>query len=351
MTLSAYEQREWDRLQERKAASLNKQTRNVIPQQARDRLASLGQKAMSAPGADKVAAAYGVAAKGLGKAVGDTASRTVSKKRVVEQYRRSGHDIAGLDEIRELDLRVVDEVARHNLVRYGHALSAAATGLGSAAAVTGGEVLASAGTIAGAGAGAAPGIGTVAGAMAADTAMMLALATRTVAATALCYGYYPSDPEEELFVMSVIALGLSTGTSAKTAAYAELSQLTQLLVRNAPWAKLNEKVLTKIAQTFAARFAQQLPKKKLGQFVPIAGMAFGAGLSYMLIDRIAVSARDAYRERFLIEKSGGDLTGDPNYGDAGLAQDDDAIGVFDLLREEDALPTSTSSDSEGQPDN
>ncbi|MER5685340.1 EcsC family protein [Streptomyces sp. NPDC002205] len=350
MTLSAYEQQEWDRLQERKAASLNKQTRNFIPQQARDRLALLGQKAKSAPGADKVAAAYGVAAKGLGKAVGDTASRTVSKKRVVEQYRRSGHDIAGLDEIRELDLRVVDEVARHNLVRYGHALSAAATGLGSAAAVTGGEVLASAGTIAGAGAGAAPGLGTVAGAMAADTAMMLALATRTVAATALCYGYCPSDPEEELFVMSVIALGLSTGTSAKTAAYAELSQLTQLLVRNAPWAKLNEKVLTKIAQTFAARFAQQLPKKKLGQFVPIAGMAFGAGLSYMLIDRIAVSARDAYRERFLIEKSGGDLTGDPNYDDAGLAQDDDAIGVFDLLREEDALPTSTSSDSKDQPD-
>lgn len=351
MILSAYEQREWDRLQKRKADSLNKQARKLLPQSARERLASLGQKAMNTPGADKVAAAYGGAAKGLGKAVGDTASRTVSKKRVVEQYRRAGHDIAGLDEIRELDLRVVDEVAKHNLVRYGHALSAAATGLGSAAAVTGGEVLACAGTIAGAGAGAAPGFGTVVGAMAADTAMMLALATRTVAATALCYGYCPNDPEEELFVMSVIALGMSTGTSAKTAAYAELSQLTQLLARNAPWAKLNEKLLTKIVQTFAAKFTQELPKKKLGQFVPIAGMAVGAGLSYMLIDRIAVSARDAYRERFLIEKSDGDLTGDLNYGAADLAQDDDAIGVIELLREEDALPTSTASDSEGQPDN
>ncbi|MFJ3104037.1 EcsC family protein [Streptomyces sp. NPDC086835] len=351
MTLSAYEQREWDRLQKRKADSLNKQARNLLPQQARNRLASLGQKAMSTPGADKVAAAYKGAARGLGKAVGDTASRTVSKKRVVEQYRRAGHDIAGLNEIHELDLRVVDEVVKRNLVRYGHALSAAATGLGSAAAVTGGEVLAGAGTIAGAGAGAAPGIGTVAGAMAADTALMLALATRTVAVTALHYGYDPSDPEEELFVMSVIALGMSTGTSAKTAAYAELSQLTQLLARNAPWAKLNEKVLTKIAQSFAAKFAQQLPKKKLGQFVPIAGMAVGAGLSYMLIDRIAVSARDAYRERFLIEKSDGDLTGDLNHDDADLVQDDDAIGVIELLRDEDALPTSTPSDSDDQPDN
>ncbi|MEV0743088.1 EcsC family protein [Streptomyces sp. NPDC050549] len=351
MILSAYEQREWDRLQRRKADALNKQVRNLLPQSARDRLASLGQKAMNTPGAEKVAATYGGAAKGLGKVVGDTAGRTVSKKRVVEQYRRSGHDIAGLDEIRELDLRVVDEVARHNLVRYGHALSAAATGLGSAAAVTGGEVLVGAGTIAGAGAGAAPGLGTVAGAMLADTAMMLALATRTVAATALYYGYCPSDPEEELFVMSVIALGMATGTSAKTAAYRELSQLTQLLARNAPWAKLNEKVLTKIAQAFAANFTQQLTKKKLGQFVPIAGMAVGAGLSYRHIDRIAVSARDAYRERFLIEKSGGDLAGDPHYGDADPAQDDDVIGVIELLREEDSLPTSTPSDSGDKPDN
>ncbi|MFJ7206574.1 EcsC family protein [Streptomyces sp. NPDC098789] len=347
MTLSAYEQREWDRLQKRKEASLDKQARNLLPRQARDRLTALGQKARNAPGADKVVAAYGGAARGLGKAVSGTASRTVSKKRVVEQYRRAGHDTGGLGGIRELDLEVVDEVARHNAVRYGHALSAAATGLGSAAAVTGGEVLASVGTIAGAGAGAAPGIGTVAGAMAADTAMMLGLATRVVASTALYYGYDPNDPEEEVFVMSVIALGMSTGTSAKAAAYAELSQLTQLLVRNAPWTKLNEKVLTRIVQRFATKFAQQLPKKKLGQFVPVAGMAVGAGLSYLLIDRVAVSARDAYRERFLIEKSDGDLIGAPvpDHGVADPAPDDDGIGLITMLREEDALPPSFPSDT------
>ncbi|GBQ02385.1 EcsC family protein [Streptomyces spongiicola] len=349
MALSAYEQREWDRLRKRKEDSLNKQARRLLPQQARDRLAALGQKAGNAPGADKVVAAYGAAATGVSKVVGDTASRTVSRKRVVEQYRRAGHDIADLGRIRELDLRVVDDVAKRNLVRYGHALTAATAGLGSAAAVTGGSVLAGAGTVAGAGAGAAPGIGTVAGAMAADTAMMLALATRAVTATALYYGYDPNDPEEEVFVMSVIALGMSTGTSAKTAAYAELSQLTQLLVRNAPWAKLNEKVLTRITQAFATKFMQNVTKKKLGQIVPIAGMAVGAGLNYVIIDRVAVSAHDAYRERFLIEKSDGDLIGDVTYDDAGTARDDDAIGVIELLREEDVLPTSTPPDSEGQP--
>lgn len=350
MTLSAYELQEWERLQKRKADALNKKARSLLPQSARNRFALLGQKAMTAPGAEKVAAAYSGAAQGLSKAVGGTANRTLSKKRVVDQYKRAGHEISGLDGIRELDLRVIDEIAKHNLSRYGHALSAAATGLGSAAAVTGGEALAGAGTVAGVGAGAAPGLGTVAAAMAADTAIMLALTARTAAATALYYGYDPSDPEEELFVMSVIALGMSTGTSAKTAAYAELSQLTQLLARNAPWAKLNEKVLTKIAQQFAAKFSQQLTKRKLGQFVPIAGMAVGAGLNFLLVDRIAIAAGDAYRERFLVEKSGGDLASGPDYRAAGPAQDEDSIGMIELLREEGALPTSDPSDSEAKPD-
>ena len=62
-------------------------------------------------------------------------------------------------------------------------------------------------------------------------------------------------------MMSVISLGMATGTPAKTAAYAELSQLTQLLFRDATWAKLNEKVLTKIAQQFANKFSVGLTKK------------------------------------------------------------------------------------------
>jgi hypothetical protein len=352
MSLSEYELREWEKLRKRKENALGKEVRRLLPPAARDRLATLGEKAKNVPGADKVTTAYAGAARGIGKALGDTANRTVSKKRVIEQYRRAGHDIETLEDIRALDLRVVDDVARHNLLRYGHALSAAATGFGSAAAVTGGGVLVGAGTVAGAGAGAAPGLGAVAGAMAADTAMMLALCSRTAAATALSYGYDPSDPEEEVFIMSVIALGMSTGTSAKSAAYAELSQLTQLLVRKAPWAKLNEKVLTKIVQSFTTKFAQNLTKKKLGQVVPIAGMAVGAGMSYLLVDRMAVGARDAYRERFLVEKSGGELTGDLDgtvHGRAaGDADDEDVIDVMELLREEGALHEPGTFDARGE---
>jgi hypothetical protein len=150
--------------------------------------------------------------------------------------------------------------------------------------------------VAGAGAKKAPGFGVVATAVVADVAVVLGLAARTVASTARYYGYDPRQPEEQVFMMSVIGLGMATGTSGKTAAYADLSQLTQLLFRNASWEKLNEKVLTKIAQQFATKFSVNLTNKKLGQFVPVAGMVVGAELNFALIARIAAAAKDAYRD-------------------------------------------------------
>ncbi|WP_021591482.1 EcsC family protein [Actinomadura welshii] len=339
MTLSDYEKKEWERLQERKAVVLGKKTRNLLPAKARDGISAATDKAKHAPGADKVVAAYTSAAKGLGKATGSTATRTVSTKSVVKRYQKAGYEVSELSDIRELDLKAVDSVAKFGRIRFGHSLTAAAGGIGSAAAITGGTVLASAGGIAGAGAGAAPGAGTVATALAADVAAVLGLSARTVASTGLYYGYDPRRAEEEIFLMSVIGLGMATEASAKTAAYAELSQLTQLLARNATWAKLNEKVLTKIAQKFAAKFSVELPKKKLGQFVPVAGMLIGAGLNFAAIDRIAVAADDAYRERFLVEKSGGDLTITVEEVRDPIQAGDDAIGMIELLREEDALPS------------
>ncbi len=139
--------------------------------------------------------------------------------------------------------------------------------------------------------------------------------------------------------MSVLGLSMAAGTQAKAAAYADLSQLTQLLFRNATWEKLNEKVLTKIAQQFATKFSVNLTKKELGKIVPVAGMAIGGVLNFALINRIAPAANDAYRERFLIEKSGGKLSGINDRPEAPTRGNDSIISVIDMLEDEDALPS------------
>ncbi len=338
MTLSEYEMKEWDRLQQRKADALGKKARHLLPTAARDRISAAVDVAKQSPGAELAGSAYASATTELGKIIGSAASLTVSSPSVVKQFREAGHEVAALGNIQELDLEAVDSVARLNRIRWGHSGSAALSGLASAAAITGGTVLLAKGTVHDEGARKAPGFGVVATAYAADIAAVLGLAARTVTSTARYYGYDPQRHEEQVFMMSVIGLGMAAGTPAKTAAYAELSQLTQLLFRDATWAKLNEKVLTKIAQQFANKFSVGLTKKKLGQFVPVAGVIVGAGLNFALIDRIAAAANDAYRERFLVEKSGGTLVGITDEAGSPVPLDDGTISVIELLEEEDALP-------------
>ena len=77
-------------------------------------------------------------------------------------------------------------------------------------------------------------------------------------------------------MMSVLNLGTASTAGAKYVAYRELSQLAQGLARKATWAKLEEHLLTKVAQKFAMQMNTRLTQKKLGQFVPIAGIFIGA---------------------------------------------------------------------------
>ena len=350
MTLSAYEQQEWDRLQKRKADALNRKARHLLPAAARERVGAVTKAVQKTPGAEAAAAAYAGAATELGRLIGGAASLTVSNESVVKQFQKAGHDVARLGDVRDLDLEYIDSVSHLSRVRWGHSGTAALGGVASGAAITGGTVLFAKGTIHNEGAKQAPGIGVVASAYVGDIAAVLGLAARTVASTARYYGYDPHLREEQVFMMSVIGLGMATGTPAKTAAHAELSQLTQLLFRDATWDKLNEKVITKVAQKFASKFSVSLTKKKFGQFVPIAGIAFGAISNFALVDKIAAAANDAYRERLLVEKSDGELSrgGGPSVEHLTV---EGGISLIDILEDEDALPVTeldvaTSTDGE-----
>ena len=336
MTLSDYEKKQWEDLQKRKAAALSKKARHLFPSAVRGLASSASDFATHIPGYDTAGEAYANAAEGLGKMIGNAASHSVNRASVVKQFQDAGYRVEELGSILSLDLKDVDSVARMNRIRYRHAGAAFVTGVGSAAAITGAETLAASGT-SGKGAKNAPSLAVVGGAIVADTVSLLGLAARTVAATAQYYGYDPRVAEEQIFMMSALGLGMATGTSAKAAAYSELSQLTQLLFRNATWEKLNGKILTNITQKVAEKLGITLTKKKLGQIVPVVGMAIGGGLNYATIDRIAQAADDAYRERFLIERSGGDFS-TLNYDFENLTKSDgQSISLIELLEEEGVL--------------
>jgi hypothetical protein len=168
--------------------------------------------------------------------------------------------------------------------------------------ITGGEALAAAETVASAGAGAAPGAGTVIGVMVVDAAAVLAASVRVVAHIAAYHGYDVREPDEELFALSVIGWSTAGNEAVKRSALAQLSRLTQQLARSATWAQLNEHLFVKAVQELYLRLGVRLTQRKLGQAVPLAGVAIGAGLNAHLLQMVANDARVAYRTRFLADK-------------------------------------------------
>jgi hypothetical protein len=93
---------------------------------------------------------------------------------------------------------------------------------------------------------AAPSGTAIAGAVAGDAAVVLGLVSRSVGHVSLQYGYDPEEPAEKLFVMSVVNAGTAMSATAKTAAMADISRLTQALVRAKVGAVLDKSVVVQV---------------------------------------------------------------------------------------------------------
>jgi EcsC family protein len=303
--LSSYERAAWEDLAKWRVDRLMSAERHVLPQKARDGLAKAGEfgreKFDGIPGSQRMISTLSRALEGMLSVVNKAAEKSTRRSAVLAAYAKRGHVLTDLEDIRTLDLKLVDKVKPHLGLRYasGTAITGAATGL----AVSGGELLATVGTVAGAGAAAAPGVGTIVGALAADAAAMLGAMTRAVARTAAFYGYDTQRPEEQVFALGVLNFGLAQ-QAGKSAAYIELNKIVQALARNATWAQLNKNSVARVIQLVYQRLGIRLTRQKLGQAVPIAGVLIGAGLNARLLARLTDDADRLYRERFLRDKYG-----------------------------------------------
>ncbi|QDB79584.1 EcsC family protein [Georgenia wutianyii] len=339
-SLSRYEEWAMGEVEEHRRAQLARSPRRLVPAQVRkvsDRAATV---ARNVPGAERVQGAYMRAAEGLTRAASKAGQATITPDRVVRAYKRRGYAVDCLEDIRALDLEVVERRVHPRRKNLAYSTTAFAGGAVSGGVITGGEALFAAGSVAGAGAGGVPGVGTVATAIAADTAFTLALMNRAITHTALYYGYDTSEPSEAIFAMSVMNLGSATTSAAKTAAYQELSQLTQQLARRATWRQLNERILPRIAAKFGAKFGFKITQRKLGTLVPVAGIAIGAGLNFHLLDSVGDAAYWAYRERFLREKAEDFSLSLPavefediSAEDAAAGEDEGTIDVISIVEE------------------
>lgn len=256
----------------------------------------------------------------------------LSRKRVVALHQKHGHEVETLPDIRRLDLEAVDRVGRRGTDWYYPGI-AALVGAGSGLAISGGQIVAAAS----AGAAAAPSAGVVFGAITADAATVLTLATRAVGHVALLYGYDPEDPNEKIFALSVVNAGTAASATAKTAAMADVSRLTQALIRGKSWDVLNHSLVSKVSNQFAKAFSVRLTKKGLGKVVPVVGIVLGGAFNWATLEGIFDAADNAYRLRFLLEKyphlDGGGVVDLVAVSDDEPEAGDERISVLDALAE------------------
>nr|WP_152274969.1 EcsC family protein [Arthrobacter koreensis] len=255
----------------------------------------------------------------------------LSPRRVVERHQKRGHEVSVLSDLRRLDLEEVDAVRGRGLNLY-YPIAAAVSGAGAGLVVSGGSLV----VVASAGAATAPSAAAVAGAISGDAAIVLGLASRSVGHVALLYGYDPEDPSEKLFVMSVVNAGTAASATAKHTAMADVSRLTQALVRGKAWTVLDKSIVTKVSKQFAKAYATRFTKQSLGKIVPAAGIVIGSGLNWATLESIVDAADLAYRRRFLMEKYPDLVPGTTVFPDLTENVDGDtdvSISVLDELAE------------------
>lgn len=229
--------------------------------------------------------------------VGRVSRVGLSSKRIVAHHQKRGHDVAALSDLRRLDLEQIDAVRGRGASWY-YPAAAAISGMGAGLVISGGELAV---PVSG-GIAAAPSGAAIAGAVVGDAAFVLGLASRSVGHVSLFYGYDPEEPAEKLFVMSVVNAGTAMSGTAKTAAMADISRLTQALVRGKSWAILDKSVIAQVSKQFAKAFSVRFTRQSLGKVVPVAGIAVGGAFNWATLEAIVDAADVAYRRRFLLEK-------------------------------------------------
>ena len=294
-SMTSYEQRAWEQLiaDER---SRRGSWRARGAEKVSAMVSSAGDAVKMIPGAGRVTEVLDdsvrTALNGAAKAVFMPAVSSVSIDRRIKELRKQHPEIGDASPFHVLDLRALDKGRPKQLLPFMGAVGSSVASL----AITGAEVSS---TVSG---GATAGVVVLA--IAGDVSASLALLGRAIAEVAVHYGYDPNEPEEEIFLMTVLSYSTASSLQGKVTALAALSRLSQQMMRHAAWRELQRDVLVKVIQTVFKSIGVRLTQKRLAQVVPVVGGAVSAALSYDMLDRALRDSTRVYRVRHLAEKHG-----------------------------------------------
>ncbi len=188
-----------------------------------------------------------------------------------ELCRRSGRELEPWERIFEIDFGLLEQTADRQLTRA----KTAATLQGGVLGLTG-----------------APGI-------LADIPALYYLMFRMVNQIALCLGHPASTTSERLYLMKVVNTGHHLEQRERRLALLELDHLEHESQADQSAEDVQRTLLAKTVQHLSKTLAATLVQRKSAQMVAFVGGAMGAVLNRQLIEDVGLTAKHAYRRRFL----------------------------------------------------
>lgn len=134
----------------------------------------------------------------------------------------------------------------------------------------------------------------------ADFPLLLALKVKLLFEIAALYGYSGTDYRERLYIMHIFQLAFSSPDHRRA-----------IFERMQNWASYSQTLPDDIHQfdwqTFQEEYRDYIDLAKMAQLIPGIGAAVGVVVNYRLIDKLGVTAMNAYRMRELVNKKKGVL--------------------------------------------
>lgn len=328
--MSDYEAAAWQQLLER--VNKTEQRRRIKPVAKINELAEaanekIGEFLEDHQNLNQAAEIFVKPLTGLQNLLTRAAASSVSERHVLRKAARRDHSITSMADLRRADLEVPDRMLSLHTLTYGIGL--AAEGAATSLIITGFVVASSVS--------AGVSLGAAAAAVSADVTANLAAGSRLVADIAMSYGYDTRLPDEQIYALGVLNYGTTVTSGGKAASLAELSRLTQTMMRHPTHTQLDQFALVKVTREVLKRLGFKLSHERIAQLVPIVGAVVNAGTNAYGITRLSERAQDVYRLRFLTEK----YELDPaawlsQLHDVEVDADEESIDIEQLIREAEA---------------
>lgn len=202
----------------------------------------------------------------------DVSSWSIDRQEAYDDFRQLGHDIDGVEDVRDLEIEIVESVVQDLDKKYSKTAFAQ---------------------------GAATGVAGLPGALA-DIPLVLTMALRAINEYATRYGYDVEQAPEQGFAMLILAAAASSSRDERQESLDKITDRSRELApsNTATRVEAQEPVASQIAESVVLRLARGM----LAESIPVVGALVSGGMNTAFLNQVCETAHHAYQERWLVDR-------------------------------------------------